>query len=227
MTAEAVVVACAVIIPLAFPNMLPKPLTPVAWLQAPAAPQPRVEPAAVSRPAPAHPLQPTQIFRGVLYQPKSVPAKPQILEDAPGDFAPAGSIIGGDWSNAGNLLKSIIEAGARILPAPPPVLLPAPGKPVPPARVPLGGEVKEAVLLHRVEPVYPALARQTRVLGQVELEGVIGTDGRIRELKLKGGNPLLVSAAMNAVRQWIYKPTLLNGTPVEVELMIVVNFQLN
>jgi protein TonB len=227
MTAEAALVAAAVVIPMAFPNALPKLLSPVAWISAPAV-APRVEPAAVPRPAPAR-LSATQMHGGVLYQPSVFPAKPLIIEDAPGYLLPAvaGAIPGGDWSHAGNLLKDILDAAARILPAPPAVHAPAAARVDPPQRVVLGGEVKEAFLLHRVEPVYPALARQTRVSGKVELEGVIGTDGRIRELAVKNGNPLLAPAAVDAVRQWLYKPTMLNGAPVEVALVIVVNFRLN
>ena len=82
-------------------------------------------------------------------------------------------------------------------------------------------------LVHQVIPVYPALARQTRVSGAVELVGIIGTDGRIRELQLVKGHPLLVRAALDAVRQWVYRPTYLNGDPVEVVSPITVNFTLN
>ena len=81
--------------------------------------------------------------------------------------------------------------------------------------------------IHRVEPIYPSIARQARVAGVVELQGVIGTDGRIHELKVLSGHPLLVKAAVDAVSQWIYAPTILNGQPVEVAAPITVNFKLN
>jgi protein TonB len=84
-----------------------------------------------------------------------------------------------------------------------------------------------AQLIHRVEPLYPPLARQTRVSGVVELVGIIATDGRIRELKLLSGSPLLAPAALEAVRQWVYEPTLLNGEPVELVATISVIFRLN
>ena len=96
-----------------------------------------------------------------------------------------------------------------------------------PKQVMVGGRVKMAQLIHRVEPRYPPLARQMRVSGVVELIGIIATDGRIRELKLLGGNPLLAPAALEAVRQWIYEPTLLNGEPVELIATISVIFRLN
>jgi protein TonB len=98
---------------------------------------------------------------------------------------------------------------------------------MPPKQVVVGGRVKMAQLIHRVEPLYPPLARQTRVSGVVELVGIIATDGRIRELKLLSGSPLLARAALEAVRQWIYEPTLLNGEPVELVATISVIFRLN
>ena len=81
--------------------------------------------------------------------------------------------------------------------------------------------------MHRVEPQYPEMARKMRVAGVVELEGVIGTDGRLRELRVVNGHPLLARAALEAVRQWIYAPTTLNGDPVEVIAPITVTFRLN
>jgi protein TonB len=90
-----------------------------------------------------------------------------------------------------------------------------------------GGLVQLARPIHRVEPRYPALARQARISGEVELAGVIGTDGRIHELKVVRGHPLLVHAALDAVRQWIWAPTTLNGDPVEVIAPIIVTFVLN
>ncbi|MBZ5626034.1 MAG: energy transducer TonB, partial [Acidobacteriia bacterium] len=94
-------------------------------------------------------------------------------------------------------------------------------------RVTVGGLVKMAQVLHRVEPQYPPLARQARVSGVVELVGVISIDGHLKELRLVSGHPLLARAAMEAVSQWIYSPTTLNGEPVEVIAPITVTFRLN
>jgi protein TonB len=82
-------------------------------------------------------------------------------------------------------------------------------------------------VIHRVEPLYPELARRAHIGGVVSLEGVIGTDGRIRELKVLSGHPLLTKAALDAVSQWRYRPTTLNGDPVEVIAPIIVTFRLN
>ena len=90
----------------------------------------------------------------------------------------------------------------------------------------MGGKVQEAKLIHRVMPTYPPLARQARISGVVKLQGIIGKDGRIRELQLLSGHPLLAQAALDAVRQWVYSPTFLNNEPVEVIAPIDVNFTL-
>ena len=70
------------------------------------------------------------------------------------------------------------------------------------------------------------LARQARVVGVVQLKAIIGRDGTVRNLVLVSGQPLLVEAAMNAVKQWVYKPTYLDGVPVEVVTEVSVNFHL-
>jgi protein TonB len=91
----------------------------------------------------------------------------------------------------------------------------------------VGGKVQEANLIHKVMPVYPPLAKSARVQETVEFTAIIGKDGAIRELKLVRGHPLLVNAAKQAVEQWRYKPTMLNGEPVDVITDIVVNFTLS
>ena len=83
-----------------------------------------------------------------------------------------------------------------------------------------------AKVVRRILPVYPPLARQARVSGNVKLLGVISKDGTIQQLQVISGHPLLVNAALDAVRQWVYRPTLLNGEPVEVVAPIDVNFTL-
>ena len=90
-----------------------------------------------------------------------------------------------------------------------------------------GGNIREPRLIHRVDPPYPLLAKQAHVEGVVRLTGVISVDGRIAALTVESGNPLLVPAARDAVRQWLYEPTLLNGVPVEIMTSIIVTFTLN
>jgi periplasmic protein TonB len=109
---------------------------------------------------------------------------------------------------------------------PPKATVAEPAK-VPAKPVPIGGVVQSAKLVKKVIPVYPPLARQARVSGTVQLIGVIAKDGTIQQLQVVGGHPLLVKAALDAVRQWIYRPTLLNGQSVEVIAPIDVIFNLS
>ncbi len=83
-----------------------------------------------------------------------------------------------------------------------------------------------AKVIRKVIPEYPPLARSARISGVVRLIGIIGKDGTIQNLQLVSGHPLLARAAMEAVQQWVYKPTLLNGNPVEVIAPIEVRFTL-
>jgi periplasmic protein TonB len=82
-------------------------------------------------------------------------------------------------------------------------------------------------MVRRILPVYPPLAKQARVSGTVRLQGIISKEGTIQQLQVVSGHPLLVPAAIEAVKQWIYRPTLLNGEPVEVIAPIDVNFTLS
>ena len=118
----------------------------------------------------------------------------------------------------------------RSVTTPPPPLPPPPVKPEQPTsakKVHIGGKVMEAKIVKRVLPVYPPLAKQARISGTVRLEGVISRDGRIVNLQVLYGHPLLTQAALQAVSQWLYQPTLLNGEPVEVIAPIDVHFTLS
>ena len=101
----------------------------------------------------------------------------------------------------------------------------APG--VVPTRVRVGGNVQAASITHMVHPVYPSIAERQHVQGTVVLHAIIGRDGKIMYLEYLGGPALLKDAAIDAVRQWIYKPTLFQGQPVEVDTAISVVFALN
>jgi TonB family protein len=101
----------------------------------------------------------------------------------------------------------------------------APPPPVP-SRVRVGGNVQKCNLIARVDPVYPPLAKQARIQGTVRFQIVIGADGRVQDVQLVSGHPLLVEAARDAVQQWVYRPTVLNGQPVEIVTTVDVNFSL-
>jgi protein TonB len=86
--------------------------------------------------------------------------------------------------------------------------------------------VTQGLKIRDVKPTYPALARQARIQGTVVLQAVISKEGAIENLKVLSGHPMLVPAAIDAVKQWKYKPYILNGEPVEVDTQVTVNFTL-
>ena len=96
----------------------------------------------------------------------------------------------------------------------------------PPARIRVGGNVQHAKILRSIAPVYPAVARENRIQGTVRLHVILATDGTVKELNVVSGDPALQTPALDAVRQWQYRPTLLNGMPVEVDTTIDVIFSL-
>jgi protein TonB len=122
---------------------------------------------------------------------------------------------------------------APAAPAPPPpvpVVPAAPAAPAPPepiSAVRVGGQIKEPKILKRVNPEYPEIARQARVRGIVILECTISPQGKVTDVRVLRGIPLLDAAAIDAVRQWEYTPTLINGVPVPVIMTVTVNFSLS
>jgi len=104
---------------------------------------------------------------------------------------------------------------------------PAPAVTEIPKRLKVSQGVSLGLLENRVEPVYPIIAQKSRVQGTVTLRAIIATNGSIANLQLVEGHPFLVSAAIDAVRQWRYRPYMLSGVPVEVETTIFVNFHLD
>jgi TonB family protein len=96
----------------------------------------------------------------------------------------------------------------------------------PPLRIRVSGDVAVKSLDHKVAPIYPDEAKANRVQGTVVLHIVIGTDGSIRQIEAVSGDPVLVEVATVAVRQWRYKPTLLNAKPVEVDTIVKIDFHL-
>ena len=143
-----------------------------------------------------------------------------INEPAPAlDTAVVGST--GTASIGSSVVGSVIDA--------PPDVEPPPGSapPKPPSGPIRVTRLSEANLIRKVEPVYPPMARSARVQGVVEFTAIISKEGNIEHLQLVRGHPLLVNAAREAVLQWRYRPTLLNGRPVEVITDIIVKFRLN
>jgi protein TonB len=159
---------------------------------------------------------------------------------SPGVFRPP-MVLHSDYPQAGMI---IVDFNAPALPASPGIALPigasttlpkfegprAPASDVikpPEAPVLVGGAVQSAKLIKQVVPAYPQTARQLRISGTVHLLGIIAKDGTIQRLQVLSGHPLLRQAALDAVSQWVYRPTVLNGQPVEVEAPIDVIFTLS
>lgn len=219
-TGQAFALAVLAVIYVWFPAALPQPQSILAWLTAP--PSPRQAASAATTPMVAAPKTPFQFNGSRLVQPAIIPSAVAQIEDPP--------IPPGVWiASAFDISRGIGAMAAEILapaaaPAPAMTKTPAPAPPVKlePRRV--GGDIKPAEVLSRVQPVYPPLAQRLRVSGVVEVEGTIGLDGRIHDLHVKNGNPLLVPAAMDAVNKWVFRPTTLNGEPVEVIQTVIVNF---
>jgi protein TonB len=156
--------------------------------------------------------------------PPSIPIHPSY---GPGPEPPnvdAGPSVGsGNGSGFGSsdpLLPGGLDNGRQ------PSVVRPPAHPHPSSPLSKSEGVMEAMLVHRVQPEYPPLARAAHISGTVQLRAIIARDGTVRELQVISGNPLLVQAARVAVLKWRYRPTLLNGEPVEVEKYITANFVL-
>jgi protein TonB len=221
LTLQTLAVGVLIALPLIFSDRLPM-VPQFITLSLPAPPPPVHRQTVATSSTSRQSLVPARIFQA----PRHIVALSEIPEisasDAPAVYsnAPDNGVIGGTGVPtmiAQSLLPTIPQA------KPKPVEI-APAPPSGPIRVSSG--VQEAKLLKRVLPTYPPLARQARVSGTVRLIGVIAKDGTMQQLRLVSGHPLLVDAALNAVRQWIYRPTLLSGQAVEVIAPIDVIFSL-
>jgi protein TonB len=212
---EAVVVGVMVLIPLLFTEALPKAQLMMALVAPPPPPPPPPPPAAIKI---VKQVQ-TDIVNGQLRTPTKIPKKVEIIkeEEAP---PPMSGVVGGVPGGVpGGQMNGVI--GGIISNAP----MAVPKVAVQRVRVSQG--VTQGMVLHKVQPTYPPLARTARVQGSVLLAAVIGKDGTIQNLHVISGHPLLTQAALDAVRQWRYRPYILNGEPVEVDTQVTVNFTLS
>ena len=230
-TGQAGLLSFAFLAPMLWPQILPRAAFLTMLTPPGTPPPPPAHEHAVVRPRGAR--VPPQLWNGGIVAPRAIPETVQILVDPPPEPGYTGVVGAPDQEQGGNGHAAGWGAvpGSGVPAAPPPIERPhaaaAPSAaPAEPVRI-RGGVVKMAQVLHRVEPEYPQIARQMRLQGVVELTGVIGTDGRMREVRVLSGHPMLAQAALKAVSQWIYEPTTLNGVPVEVMGPITVTFRLN
>jgi periplasmic protein TonB len=211
-------VAILILIPLIYTEALPKTMM-ATMLTAPPPPPPPPPPPAATPVVHVKP-QVHLMDAGKLVQPKVIPKDVKIIkEDAPDvNAGMTGGVPGGvAGGSMGGVIGGVIGGMGTAPPPPRPVQ----------QRIRQGGSVQAALLVNKVQPVYPPLARQTRISGTVRLHAIIAKNGSVEQLEVISGHPLLVRAAMDAVQQWKYKPTLLNGEPVEVDTTIDVIFSLN
>jgi periplasmic protein TonB len=215
---EIIIIGITVIIPLIYTDALPK-ATLMTFLVAPPPPPPPPPPAAKAPPVVIHKVSMADLMKAPTVIPKTIAKiKDQPVVQSTGVVGGVtGGVPGGEM---GGVLGGII-GGVTGGPPPPP-----PPKPKTPQRIRVGGQVEQAKLIYKPTPEYPPLAKMARIQGTVKLEAIISKDGTIQDLKVLSGHPLLVKAALDAVKQWRYQPTLLNGDPVEVITEIDVNFTL-
>jgi len=219
-----------ILIPLIFTEALPK-TTLTSFLMAPPPPPPPPPPPAAPAPVKVVKTVPRQFDAGRLTAPKKIPKEIAMIKEddlpPPASAGVVGGVPGGvPGGTAGGVIGGIMGGVPAAPPPPPPPVKKEPEKPKL-DRIRVGGNVQAANLVRKVTPVYPPLAKQARVQGTVRFTAIIGRDGAIQNLQLVNGHPLLVPAATEAVKQWVYRPTMLNGEPVEVITQIDVNFTLS
>jgi periplasmic protein TonB len=211
---QAIVTAVLLLLPLLRPTGMPsfhQLSTPISLGQRP-----------IGEVAPTHasgdfaPRNPAQI---IFMHPTALPSAQPAADDGPPALPGSGSYVPGT-STSGDPrgMPNLFDGGTR--PVQP---VAAPPTVTRPLHV---SHMSEGNLIRKVQPAYPQLARTARIQGSVVLQAVISKEGAIENLKVLTGHPMLVQSAIDAVRQWRYRPYILNGDPIEVETQIVVNFSL-
>jgi periplasmic protein TonB len=218
---QMLLVGILVLIPLIFTEALPKQQL-MTFLVAPPPPPPPPPPPAAAPVKIVKQIQ-SDLVNGQLRTPTKIPQKVQMIkeDEAPPPEMSTGGVVGGvpggvPGGQMGGVIGGIISST--------PVAVP---KVATPQRVRVSLGVSQGLLVKRVQPNYPPLARQARIQGQVLLQAEISKDGTIENLRLISGHPMLAPAAIEAVKQWRYRPYMLNGEPVAVETQVQVNFTLS
>ena len=212
-TVQFLLICILILIPLIYTDALPKTQLMTFLVAPPPPPPPAVATVKVVK------MQ-SELVNGQLRTPTKIPKNVQMIkeEEAPPDLGSSGvpgGIPGGYGSSSGGVIGGIVNSTAAI------------PKQVVPQRIRVSSGVSTGLLIRKVTPNYPPLAKQARIQGQVVLQAEISKEGTIQNLQLISGHPMLAPAAIEAVRQWRYKPYLLNGEPVAVETQVVVNFSLS
>ena len=217
---QGLLIGLMVLVPLIYTEALPRQQLMTFLVAPPPPPPPPPPPAAM--PVKVVKVIPTDIINGQLRTPTKIPEKVAMIKEeaAPPPLTTAG-VIGGvpggvPGGSMGGVIGGIIGST--------PVAVP---KVAAPSRVRVSAGVQQGNLISQVRPVYPAIAKAARISGTVVLQAEISRQGTIENLHVLSGHPMLVQSALDAVKQWRYKPYLLNGEPVPVETTITVNFTLS
>jgi protein TonB len=220
---QVAIVVVVVLIPLMFVQALPTHAL-MTQLVAPPPPPPPPPPAAAPAAARPQPVVKEQLNPNELRTPAKIPqhiVKTQEMASAapPSNAPPAvGGVVGGvpggvAGGQVGGVLGGVLNSPVAV----PKVQL---------KRVRVSQGVSQGLLVHKVQPEYPQIAKQAHIQGSVVLHAVIGKDGQVQGLQVVSGHPMLTASAINAVKQWRYKPYMLNGQPTEIDTTITVNFTL-
>ena len=214
---HAVVLLVVLVVPILTSEALPEPSNAVkAFFVEPAAPPPPPPPP--PPPAPKAATQPKVEPRPVPQEAPKFTAPVEVPEEIKPeegiDLGVEGGVPGGvEGGVPGGVVGGVVGG--------------LPDAPPPTQAVRVGGQIKEPKKLKDVKPVYPDIAKQARVQGVVILECTISPQGKVTNVTVLRGIPLLDAAAIEAVKQWVYTPTLLNGVPVPVIMTVTVNFRLS
>ncbi len=217
---QCLLIGVMILVPLIYTEALPRQQL-MTFLVAPPPPPPPPPPPAAMPVRVVKVIQ-TDIMNGQLRTPTKIPEKVAMIKEeaAPPPMTTAG-VIGGvpggvPGGSLGGVMGGIIGGT--------PVAVP---KLAIPNRVRVSAGVQQGNLISQVKPTYPAIAKSARIQGAVVLQAEISKQGTIENLRVISGHPMLVQNALDAVKQWRYKPYLLNGEPVPVETTITVNFTLS
>jgi periplasmic protein TonB len=220
--AHGVIICMLVVVPLIFFNMLQAEELLTFLIEPPPPPVPPPPPSPPAKAVAAHRSLTTNVEYELPRQiPKGIPlandadiAPPNIAVMLPGVLNPGGQPVGVGTSIEGLLAKELI----KVAPPRPPERL------HPPIRV---GMLEPSKLIYKVNPVYPPLAAKAHVSGTVVLEAVLNEEGSVSTIKVLSGHVFLVDAAVQAVKQWKYSPTIMNGEPVPIIATVTVIFRLD
>jgi periplasmic protein TonB len=220
-TAEVSAIAAVVVFPLFLAPVLHPPKLPVILRFS--RPVMLLKPERIKMPATANSSRPTLQTSHAFVAPVRIPTHVAEINDIAAADAPT---VGFSAAPGGSDVAGAQDTTGTVAPPEPPKAL-VHRDPQPQAPLHVSSGVQEAKLVKKIVPVYPRLALQTRQFGKVRLTTTIGKDGHVKNIQVISGPAFLVPAAIEAVKQWVYQPTLLNGQPVEVIAPVDINFILN